>query len=415
MDEFRKAVEHFLRESCGIFAHAIAPQQLYVALEQGGGGLSQTRIAYWQFAEQYWPLVSQLATHRRIVEISLGDSYVGNLVFATPFGTSQGDGQGKISWLSDSVLKSLVAEYLRRNNGGSYNETLAVAIVQEFVSEIESQQWNCVEVIVLTGIKITVDQVELYDNIKPIPVSENNIEHYWNEVNLLSQLMDRFTCIRLNTCVIEVVYIFTLNNPITNEAIASLGQKRDGIITALSLLTNSNIRAIFAERQARSLRWNWLNPLSLTKAASSDETTNIDALDASQITALVDQLESSPNLGRLAVALRRWSSGINKGENEDRLIDMWIALESLFAPDGGSEISYRISLRIAAFLGSTPDERKDVFDIIRHSYAWRSAVVHGSTANERTVNKLWSYPGLVDSDSLRDAVETCPSPFECRR
>ncbi len=27
----------------------------------------------------------------------------------------------------------------------------------------------------------------------------------------------------------------------------------------------------------------------------------------------------------------------------------------------------------------------------------------------------WSYPGLVDSDSLRDAVETCPSPFECRR
>ncbi len=35
-------------------------------------------------------------------------------------------------------------------------------------------------------------------------------------------------------------------------------------------------------------------------------------------------------------------------------------------------------------------------------------------ANDPDFRK-WSYPGLVDSDSLRDAVETCPSPFECRR
>jgi len=25
----------------------------------------------------------------------------------------------------------------------------------------------------------------------------------------------------------------------------------------------------------------------------------------------------------------------------------------------------------------------------------------------------WSYPGLVDSERLRDAVEDCPSPFVC--
>ncbi len=37
------------------------------------------------------------------------------------------------------------------------------------------------------------------------------------------------------------------------------------------------------------------------------------------------------------------------------------------------------------------------------------------TTPERLWHALWSYPGLVDSDSLRDAVETCPSPFECRR
>jgi len=34
-------------------------------------------------------------------------------------------------------------------------------------------------------------------------------------------------------------------------------------------------------------------------------------------------------------------------------------------------------------------------------------------APERFFVPPWSYPGLVDSERLRDTVEDCPSPFVC--
>lgn len=58
------------------------------------------------------------------------------------------------------------------------------------------------------------------------------------------------------------------------------------------------------------------------------------------------------------------------------MVDYWIALESLLAPDTGSEISYRASLRGAKFAPITPGFL-GTFEILRKSYSARSNFVHG--------------------------------------
>ena len=81
---------------------------------------------------------------------------------------------------------------------------------------------------------------------------------------------------------------------------------------------------------------------------------------------------------RTRLALDRFSMLYDERRPEDRVIDCWIALESLFLPDDPpQELSYRASLRIAYLLGKTPTTRERFFRAARQSYKTRSDIVHG--------------------------------------
>jgi hypothetical protein len=79
----------------------------------------------------------------------------------------------------------------------------------------------------------------------------------------------------------------------------------------------------------------------------------------------------------IALALARWQDGTNRTRPEDQLLDYWIALEALFASDGRGELRFRCSLRIAAYLGKSADERVALYKEMRDSYDARSDLVHG--------------------------------------
>jgi len=78
----------------------------------------------------------------------------------------------------------------------------------------------------------------------------------------------------------------------------------------------------------------------------------------------------------LETAINRFNSAMEKASFEDRLIDFIIALEALFLKEP-LELEYRLSIRIASFLGKTKDERNKIFQLIRRAYKTRSAIVHG--------------------------------------
>lgn len=62
---------------------------------------------------------------------------------------------------------------------------------------------------------------------------------------------------------------------------------------------------------------------------------------------------------------------------EDQLIDLVIALESLFSPSDKGELRFRISLNAALLLGNDAEDRTGIMDFVKNMYDHRSALVHG--------------------------------------
>ena len=79
----------------------------------------------------------------------------------------------------------------------------------------------------------------------------------------------------------------------------------------------------------------------------------------------------------LRTAIRRFASSFDKATEDDRLIDYVISLEALYG-ERNEAISFRIPLLAATALGVTPDERQEVFDLLREAYRRRSDLAHGS-------------------------------------
>ena len=112
---------------------------------------------------------------------------------------------------------------------------------------------------------------------------------------------------------------------------------------------------------------------------------------------LFKQVNITPN-SFLETAIRRLNISYEK-RLEDRIIDLMIVLEALFQ-DSNGELSYKLSLRCAYFIGKNADERKEIFDKLREAYKTRSKIVHGET-------KVSSLPDLVKNVDgyVREAIK----------
>lgn len=60
-----------------------------------------------------------------------------------------------------------------------------------------------------------------------------------------------------------------------------------------------------------------------------------------------------------------------------RFMQMWIAMEALFGPESGREITFQLSQRIAVFLSSEKREAPQLFRDVKSSYSWRCKAAHG--------------------------------------
>ena len=83
------------------------------------------------------------------------------------------------------------------------------------------------------------------------------------------------------------------------------------------------------------------------------------------------------------LAIRRLDQTYGKRSDEDRIIDSWVAFETLFVREN-DELSYRAQMRIARFVADTLSQRELVRDQLRESYGFRSKIVHGTRSKKLT-------------------------------
>lgn len=62
---------------------------------------------------------------------------------------------------------------------------------------------------------------------------------------------------------------------------------------------------------------------------------------------------------------------------EVRFLLHWIAMEALFGSTDPQETTFRLSQRAAFFLAGSRGKAREIFDIAKRGYAWRSKTVHG--------------------------------------
>ncbi len=79
----------------------------------------------------------------------------------------------------------------------------------------------------------------------------------------------------------------------------------------------------------------------------------------------------------LWTVIRSVWAGLQMNIEAVRCILFWVALEAMFGPEDGREITYRLSQRLGLFMGGSRDDKRGLFDLARRGYTFRSKLVHG--------------------------------------
>ncbi len=180
---------------------------------------------------------------------------------------------------------------------------------------------------------------------------------------------------------IEICGGFTMRtdkDPALRElgVLQELEQKAMDLLAVLRLVLDAPVDRIVTATETRTLTsLESQRSVPLTRA---NMVAPGGALTAEDIQTVKSVWNASRQHGLLALPLSRVSIAWMRSSHEDRLIDYWVGLESLFLQGMNDELKFRAAIRIAEFLGATGDERVRYFEQIKKSYDLRSKVVHGS-------------------------------------
>ena len=106
---------------------------------------------------------------------------------------------------------------------------------------------------------------------------------------------------------------------------------------------------------------------------------------------------------RFQIAVTRWARAALPGVvTLDRVVDLRIALESLFLESDSGELTFRLSTTGARYLGCGVEERRRIRNRLRQFYGFASSTIHGRPIGSRRQDDI----DLIDSASTlcRDGI-----------
>jgi hypothetical protein len=121
-------------------------------------------------------------------------------------------------------------------------------------------------------------------------------------------------------------------------------------------------------------------------------------------------LMNVPRETALWATLRALIAAMEMNVEEIRYLLLWVALEALFGTS--YEITYRISQRIALFIGKDNSDAKAVFgDDAKKAYGFRSKVAHGAWRKNKDSTALTATSEALIRRALnRILMETAVTP-----
>ena len=119
----------------------------------------------------------------------------------------------------------------------------------------------------------------------------------------------------------------------------------------------------------------------------------------------ISELRASADGRRLETAIYRWNRSKEPVHAfSNKLIELRIALEALYAWDGGPEVTFRQATRGALHLGRTYEERRDYRELLTKVYRLASGAAHGSDKGPTEAQRTLLAEGL---EACRKGILKC--------
>jgi hypothetical protein len=159
------------------------------------------------------------------------------------------------------------------------------------------------------------------------------------------------------------------------------------LVTALRLLKKERIglKRIYYAFALPCRPWKVIEAPTETKITegpmgSSFTLSENDEEELKHLWGLLDQVEE---VGYLTISIRRFNSAYEREKPEDRWIDYFISLESLYSKANElTEVTHRLATRVSrALINGTLEDRKRLRQKIKRWYTVRSKIVHGTQTN----------------------------------
>lgn len=312
-----------------------------------------------------------------------------------------------------ALVTNFLWRYLRAGAQLDWDEKRFMTTIGELRAELRQKSVTSHITMPLRSLKMGVDCLDFGDEIQLLPASVEELELWLNPKRLLPELgtgVQQWNTRHVDRPAVLHIHRKIVGRPPPTDIQALWKQPPQAninhVITAIRLATNVPVAVIFQEHRSEGLMAfsghntsSWDQPSSMFSPVAT-----IDQEMATNIRQILQLLNTSPSIELLRLPLRRWESSLVRHSLEDRLIDAWVGLEALLLGKKGGELSYRASMLLAEFLGTSGPHRKTIFHETRASYKWRSAIVHGG--GTKTLEKTSTLKDIVKltTENLHSAL-----------
>ncbi len=310
------------------------------------------------------------------------------------------------TWIFKKHLSKALNRYLKEAKSYKFKKNVSKKVYREFGEFLSRDYENFTIFAPITGFNSDIDEIKLDENlvIRRITDEEYKRVHREGESRLMPMSI-------WDTHYIDFVITYKYTRNVGEPHDTSSSKKLfENVIAALRLFKKGNVGFNYFY----STPDHWLSPFGLISGGDLDYKHYGGSeykLEESEVRDFINFWRDFTSLRLeqyrfLALAINRFNLSQERlYRPQDKLIDLMIALESLYLRDK-RELSFKLSTRAGRILKEDPEERKETAEFIKKAYNMRSSAVHGSEVEkEITINDTKLNINQV-IDKLEDIVRS---------
>lgn len=291
-------------------------------------------------------------------------------------------------------LLNILNDYIYLVEDLEFRDDLATLVSNNFISSLETKTFTIIYCSVLSGLDCDFGDNALVGEISVRKLEDDEVAALIDQYMLLIE-NDH---IGYNQWVVEKSITFSFeesaSHELTNNTLTQVWEDFEKLLTALRILKEGEIDrySIFSKRipgaivntQYVSSSFKLKHKKFLYKQYILGED------DRFHLQVIYNFLKDSSFPPKIQLAVDRVNLAAERSNPDDKIIDLMIAAEALFGGSGKTEVTYRLRLRAAKYLGKDLQERKTIVGFLKEAYDRRSSIVHGDrvATNKRPTSEI---------------------------